>query len=161
MSPEDKVTDAGESEVEPRTRRARTEDMDVALRKAGGIYSVRGESGNTYRVDITRSECSCPDQQKQDVDQCKHLRRVDMEIRNRSVPTPDGRLPERPVADGGVGTERANSQRSNDDCRIEGPIQEFDKDDQPTGFSYYRCSACGREAMRRQDLTECCPVVRQ
>lgn len=145
--------DPDASTLDPRTRRARNEDMAVTLRRAGGVYSVQSESGNTYRVDIAISECSCPDQQQCDVERCKHIRRVDMEIRNRSVPTPDGRLPERPVADGGPGTERPR-----DETRIEGPIWEFDKADRPTGDTYYRCRTCGRESIRR-DLTDCCPMM--
>lgn len=147
-----------ESNIEPRTRRARTEDMLVALRKTGGIYTVRGESGNTYRVDIAAEECTCPDQQRSTVDRCKHLRRVEMEIRNRSVPTPDGRLPDAPVADGGT-TSGSDLQRSPTERRIEGPIQETDKHGRPTGATYYRCRGCGREAMRQRDLTNCCSTA--
>lgn len=146
--------------VEPRTKRARTEDMLVALRKTGGIYTVRGESGNTYRVDIATEDCTCPDQQKRGIDRCKHVRRVELEIRNRTVPTPDGRLPDRPVADGGVGAESAPEQTP-DSQRVKGPIQERDKHGRPTGAAYYRCTVCGREAMRSQDLERCCPVARR
>lgn len=152
--------EAVEANLEPRTRRARTEDMLVALRKTGGIYSVRGESGNTYRVDIVEKNCTCPDQQRSTVERCKHLRRVEIELRNRTVPTPDGRLPERPVADGGVGVD-VDADNSAGDRRVEGPIQELDKHGRPTGTSYFRCRNCGTEAMRRDDLSECCPEPRQ
>lgn len=155
----DQSSDDEGSTVDARTRRARTENMLVALRMTGGIYTVRGESGNTYRVDIATEACTCPDQQKDSTERCKHIRRVEMEIRNRSVPTPDGRLPERPVADGGIGTED-NSEQSTDQRRVTGPIQEVDTDGRPTGAAYYRCTVCGREAMRRQDLAKCCPVAR-
>lgn len=111
--------------------------MLVALRKTGGIYTVRGESGNTYRVDIATEECSCPDQQRTSIDRCKHLRRVQMEIRQRTVPTPDGRLPDRPVADGGIGAERT-AEDGPDERRVEGPLQEVDKHGQATGASFYR-----------------------
>lgn len=158
MSRDDPSTDTAASTDEPRTKRARTEAMTVALRRAGGIYSVRGESGNTYRVDISRMACTCPDHEKPDIQWCKHLRRVDLEIRNRTVPTPDGRLPERPVADGGVGAETGDASTSDEGSRIEGPIREFDTHDRPTGLTYFRCRACGRESMRRRDLGECCPV---
>lgn len=144
------------STADPRTRRARTENMIVALRKTGGIYTVRGESGNTYRVDVATEECTCPDHQKSSIDRCKHLRRVEMEIRNRTVPTPDGRLPEQPLADGGIGAE-GNSERTTDTRRVKGPIQEIDKHGRQTGAAYYRCTVCGTEAMRRQDLGDCCP----
>lgn len=147
------------SAIEPRTRRARSEDMLVALRQSGGIYTVRGESGNTYRVDIATGECSCPDQQKRSTERCKHLRRVEMEIRERTVPTPDGRLPERPVADGGAGTD-FETDVGDDKRRVDGPLREVDKHGRPTGAVYYRCTVCGSEAMRRQDLDDCCPVAR-
>ena len=156
----DPINDSDESTVDPRTKRARTENMLVALRKTGGIYTVRGESGNTYRVDIATEECTCPDQQKTATERCKHIRRVELEIRNRTVPTPDGRLPELPVADGGTGAERKPDQNP-DTQRVKGPIQEIDKHGRPTGAAYYRCSVCGTEAMRSQDLESCCPVARR
>lgn len=156
---DESTSDSDASTLDPRTRRARTEDMLVALRKTGGIYTVRGESGNTYRVDIATEECSCPDYRKTSTERCKHLRRVEIEIQNGTVPTPDGRLPKRPVADGGVDAniELERSQRD----RIAGPLAEFDKHGRPTGAEYYRCRACGAEAMRRQDLSECCPANRR
>lgn len=43
---------------------------------------------------------------------------------------------------------------------IEGPIPEFDRYGEPTGYDYYVCSACGREAMRRRDLSGCCRAAR-
>lgn len=132
----------------------------MSLRKTGGIYSVHSESGRTYRVDIATGECTCPDQQRTSTDRCKHLRRVEMEIRNRTVPTPDGRLPERPVADGGAGTERSLKDVP-EGGRVDGPIQELDKHGQATGASFYRCRVCGTEAMRRRDLEQCCPVARR
>ena len=88
--------------------------MAVSLRKTGGIYSVQSESGNTYRVDIALGECSCPDQQRTSTERCKHLRRVELEIRQRTVPTPDGRLPERPIADGGLEAEDTAENLSRD-----------------------------------------------
>jgi hypothetical protein len=40
--------------------------------------------------------------------------------------------------------------------RIDGPIPEFDAWDRYTGYDYFRCRNCGREAMRRVDLEGCC-----
>jgi len=74
---------------DPRTRRAKTEDMDVVLATNTGVYEVHSESGNTYEVDVLEETCSCPD----DVERCKHQRRVAMEIESQRVPRPDGRLP--------------------------------------------------------------------
>jgi hypothetical protein len=142
--------------IEKRTKRARTEQMTVTLRRTGGIYTVQSESGNVYRVDVLRKGCNCPDQQKTAVERCKHLRRVDMEIQNRTVPTPDGRLPERPRADGGVKESVRDPSQAPTSGRIEGPLQELDKHGNPTGESYVRCRPCGREAMREKDLEDCC-----
>ncbi|QLD89600.1 hypothetical protein HWV07_11385 [Natronomonas salina] len=121
---------------------------------------MHSESGNTYRVDVALGECTCPDQQRASTERCKHIRRVELEIQQRTVPTPDGRLPERPVADGGLDTEGTTEDVS-DGRRVEGPIQEVDKHGRSTGASYYRCRSCGREAMRRQDLEDCCPAARR
>ncbi len=149
------------NDIDQRTKRARTEDMTVTLRRSGGIYTVQSESGNVYRVDVLRKGCTCPDQQKASVNRCKHLRRVDMEIQNRTVPTPDGRLPERPRADGGVKESVRGPSQAPTSGRIEGPLQELDKHGNPTGESYFRCRACGREAMRKKDLEDCCPESSQ
>jgi hypothetical protein len=54
----------------------------------GSLYEVLSESGNTYNVDIERERetCSCPDfEQRQPDDGCKHLRRVNLEIRTGLV----------------------------------------------------------------------------
>jgi hypothetical protein len=68
--------------------------MDVALLKQGGIYSVTGESGETYTVDLIDETCTCPDYQDRDPDGgCKHVRRVAIEVDEETVPRPDGKLP--------------------------------------------------------------------
>jgi hypothetical protein len=72
-----------------RTKRARDEQMDVALLEKGGRYEVHSESGNTYHVDVLQGWCSCPDNHEC----CKHKRRVDLELRAKRVPRPDGRIP--------------------------------------------------------------------
>ena len=81
--------------LEPRTKRARTEEMDVSLLQKGGIYEVQSESGNIYEVDVASETCTCPDFTKRNPSGgCKHLRRADLEVRSGNVPRPDGRLPE-------------------------------------------------------------------
>ena len=68
--------------------------MDVALLKQGGIYSVTGESGETYTVDLIDETCTCPDYQDRDPEGgCKHVRRVAIEVEEETVPRPDGKLP--------------------------------------------------------------------
>lgn len=96
-TPPNPVADGGYSIEEPRTRRALTEDMDVRFGTRGPVYEVHSQSGNTYEVDIEAKTCTCPDYRKRrdmlgDLG-CKHLRRVDLEIRARTLPRPDGRLP--------------------------------------------------------------------
>ncbi|MCU4927084.1 hypothetical protein OB905_14035 [Halobacteria archaeon AArc-dxtr1] len=86
--------DPCQEELEPRTKRARTEEMDVSLLQKGGIYEVQAESGNIYEVDVASKTCTCPDFMKRNPSGgCKHLRRTDLEIRSGNVPRPDGRLP--------------------------------------------------------------------
>lgn len=46
------------------------------------------------------------------------------------------------------------TDESNDEARIEGPIPEFNKYGNPTGYDYFRCTGCGVEAMRRRDLRD-------
>ncbi len=65
--------------------------MDVRFATAGARYEVVSESEHTYEVDIEKETCSCPDfEQRQPDDGCKHLRRLDLEIRTGLVPAPDG-----------------------------------------------------------------------
>ena len=40
--------------------------------------------------------------------------------------------------------------------RIEGPIPEYDRFDQYTGYTYFRCTECGRESLTREGLAGCC-----
>ena len=81
----------GYSIDDPRTRRALTEEMEVAFVEVGPIYDVHSQSGATYLVDIEEKTCSCPDfEQRQPDGGCKHLRRTDLEIRTGLVPAPDG-----------------------------------------------------------------------
>lgn len=54
-------------------------------------------------------------------------------------------------------TPREESFRT--DRRIDGPIPEQDKFDRRTGYSYYECTACGRQAMRPSDLDDCCQAA--
>ena len=80
--------------LEPRTRHAVDETMNASLLAKGGRYEVQSASGNRYEVDIIGESCTCPDwQQRTPEGGCKHMRRVDHEIKQGRVPRPDGRLP--------------------------------------------------------------------
>jgi len=81
-------------DLEPRTKRAVEEAMTVSLLAKGGRYEVEAASGNRYEVDIIGQSCTCPDWQQRAPDGgCKHMRRVDHEIKQGQVPRPDGQLP--------------------------------------------------------------------
>ena len=41
--------------------------------------------------------------------------------------------------------------------RIEGPLPEYNRFDEFTGVTYFRCRSCGAEALEREHLTDCCP----
>ncbi|MFC6977126.1 SWIM zinc finger family protein [Halomicroarcula sp. GCM10025709] len=90
------VTDPAEdlfavhSEDDPRTKRAKRESIDVAFLEQPGVYEVHSASDSRYEVDVLEETCTCPDT----ADRCKHLRRVDIEIREGLVPRPDGKLPD-------------------------------------------------------------------
>ncbi|ACM58545.1 hypothetical protein HALDL1_00525 (plasmid) [Halobacterium sp. DL1] len=82
------------ADLEPRTRRAVDEAMAVSLLEKGGRYEVQSASGSWYEVDVISVSCTCPDwQQRAPEGGCKHIRRVDHEIKQGRVPRPDGRLP--------------------------------------------------------------------
>ncbi|MBX0325593.1 SWIM zinc finger family protein [Halomicroarcula sp. F13] len=81
---------AVEADDDPRTKRAKREDIDVSFLTKPGRYEVYSASGRIYEVDVIEKTCSCPD----DAARCKHLRRVEIEIRAGLVPRPDGRLPD-------------------------------------------------------------------
>jgi hypothetical protein len=50
-------------DVQPRTRRAVDEAMDVSLLSNGGDYEVQSASGNRYELDIVDESCTCCDWQ--------------------------------------------------------------------------------------------------
>lgn len=85
---------------EPRTKRAKREQMEISFLKKPGKYEVHAESGRYYDVDVVAETCTCPDFQQAcndpdvPVDRCKHLRRVAIEIEAGLVPRPDGKLPD-------------------------------------------------------------------
>jgi len=69
-----------------RAARAWTERMAVE-RRDDDSYAVTTESGHTYRVDLREHSCSCPDHRIRG-EQCKHLRRVAIEITARRLAPP-------------------------------------------------------------------------
>ncbi|WP_280535727.1 hypothetical protein [Halopenitus sp. POP-27] len=66
-------------DVEPRTIRAATEYMTV-LEEAQSLFSISTQSGSEYTVDLREPACTCPDfQHREEVTECKHIRRVRLE----------------------------------------------------------------------------------
>ena len=119
--------DTAFSEPDHRTRRAREETMEVSLVRRGGIYEIQSASGNEYEVDIGIGTCSCLDWQAHEPDGgCKHVRRVDMEIKRGLVPRPDGRLPEKTIPN--TDTERGSSTSFHAVATDGGALATTDKD---------------------------------
>lgn len=67
-------------DVEPRTIRAATEYM-YCEEVAEALFEVTSQSGNVYTVDLREPACTCPDfQHREGVSECKHVRRVRLEV---------------------------------------------------------------------------------
>jgi predicted nucleic acid-binding Zn finger protein len=67
-------------DIEPRTIRAATEHMTV-IEEARSLFSVTTQSGSEYTVDLREPACTCPDfQHRESVSECKHVRRVRLEV---------------------------------------------------------------------------------
>jgi hypothetical protein len=146
------------TDIAPRTRRARTEVMDIALVRVG-VYAVHSESGGQYEVDVVEKSCTCPDwRDGQPSGGCKHMRRVNLDIQGGCVPRPDGRLPTTTVADGGRSVPPVSPDARAPAERISGPHWEYDRYGDSTGVTFYRCEVCGTEALRRLELLRepCC-----
>lgn len=163
-------------QIDDRTRRALDECMTVLPGDRDGAYTVVGENDETYQVDLHARACSCPDHEYRDA-HCKQLRRCEVATGREPLPAHvadavdvDPLLGDavpgevRVVAsDGGIivaGDDGEILDEADDDSRdrIEGPIPEFDKYGDYTGYTYVRCRDCGAEAMRRRDLDECCYI---
>lgn len=56
----------------------------------GGCYLVESEHGSEYTVDLVERRCTCPDYHFRGA-QCKHIRRVAIEITQGRVPPPGKR----------------------------------------------------------------------
>lgn len=77
-------------ELDERAVRAWTEPMAVTP-IGGGCYLVESQRDHEYTVDVPGQRCTCPDHQYRGA-QCKHLRRVAIEISRDRVPPPGKRL---------------------------------------------------------------------
>lgn len=167
----------GHESIDKRTIRAATESMSIDRHAGGpGEYDVYAESGQVYRVSLLEETCACPDEEhNQPADGCKHQRRVEMETGQREIPESiaTGRTdvenmirarertsgqpnPKQVATDGGVSVENGAVDAQSDESgseitrHVEPPSQALPGEAPAT---YYRCEACGREAMRKSDLT--------
>ena len=107
-----------DSDLDPRTIRARAESMTVRPLR-DGRYVVETDGG-TYVVDLTERTCTCPDQAIRH-ERCKHLRRVAMEITAGRVDAPAWGIC---AACGSRVTDRHESNADRErplcsDCRLE------------------------------------------
>ena len=81
-------------DIEPRTIRAATEHMTV-IEEARSLFSVTTQSGSEYTVDLREPACTCPDfQHRSGVKECKHIRRVRIEVGQVDTDVLEARLAE-------------------------------------------------------------------
>ncbi|MFC7114025.1 SWIM zinc finger family protein [Natronoarchaeum sp. GCM10025703] len=74
-------------DIGPRTLRAATEHMTV-IEEAQSLFSVTTQSGSEYTVDLREPACTCPDfEYRESVSECKHIRRVRIEVGQVDVET--------------------------------------------------------------------------
>jgi len=175
-------TDAS-TDLSDRERRALEEYLTVTpdvgrARGADGLVLVSSASGREYLVDVEAGRCQrhdgavCPDQEYNltDGEVCKHVIRARVATGRRAVSSAelgtadvDPQLGEHAsgpavvTSDGGIINAGDDAEIVDDsDARITGPFPEFNKYGNYTGEDYWRCSGCGAEALRRQDLGDCC-----
>lgn len=104
-------------ELNERALRAWTERMAVTP-IGGGCYLVESESGNEYTVDLIDRRCTCPDYQYRGV-QCKHIRRVAIEITQERVPPPGKRVADCAHCGREAFVPETEEPPLCDDCRLE------------------------------------------
>lgn len=79
-------TSETEERIDERTRRAAVESMTIVT-VGDGEYKVYSGVKNAYVVNLVRETCDCPDEEyNHPADECKHRRRVEMEIGQREIP---------------------------------------------------------------------------
>jgi hypothetical protein len=80
-------TTAADQEIADRDRRAATEAMTV-VNTAPAMFAVYTAT-EVYRVDLKIGGCTCPDSQyrRDEIEYCKHERRVLMALGEREIPT--------------------------------------------------------------------------
>ena len=89
------ASESVQPEVDSRTVRAATEHMTV-YEEADALFEVTTQSGRAYRVDLREPACECADfQYREEVAECKHIRRVRVEVGQVDVEELETSLAER------------------------------------------------------------------
>jgi hypothetical protein len=103
--------------LDERAARAWTERMAVTP-LGGGCYRVETESDRTYTVDVPGRRCTCPDYRYRG-EQCKHRRRVAIEITHGEVPPPGKRRADCAACDREAFVPEPDEPPLCDDCRLD------------------------------------------
>ncbi|MDL0145595.1 hypothetical protein [Halobacterium salinarum] len=60
----------------------------TVIKEADALFSVTTQSGSEYTVDLREPACTCPDfEYRESVSECKHIRRVRIELGQVDVET--------------------------------------------------------------------------
>ena len=103
--------------LDERAVRAWVEPMAVTP-LGGGVYRVETRDDHSYSVDVPGQRCTCPDHQYRGA-QCKHLRRVAIEISQGRVPPPGKREADCAVCRTHSFVPETADPPLCDDCRLE------------------------------------------
>jgi predicted nucleic acid-binding Zn finger protein len=88
------TSESVQPDIEPRTIRAATEHMTV-IEESDALFEVTTQSGSAYTVDLREPACTCPDfQHRTEVQECKHIRRVRLEVGQVDTDALEARLTE-------------------------------------------------------------------
>lgn len=103
--------------LDERSARAWIERMAVTP-LGGGVYRVDTHEDHSYGVDLPGQRCTCPDHHYRGV-QCKHLRRVAIEVTQGRVPPPGKRVADCAACDTESFVPETVDPPLCDDCRLD------------------------------------------
>lgn len=150
-------------------KRAHWEAFEQSVPCAGKVNIANTSYGDEtkhhiYTVSVTlvngeprATDCTCPFRVHQDYDgPCKHMVVVDGSplILFTARPTTETEI----VTDGGV--EILDGSEIIDQQEITGPHDEWNKYDELTGYTYWRCETCAFESLDREVVENHCECVR-
>jgi len=65
----------------------------TVIEEARSLFSVTTQSGSEYTVDLREPACTCPDfEYRESVSECKHIRRVRIEVGQVDIETLEAQL---------------------------------------------------------------------